>query len=362
MRSRAAVAGIVFLVSSAGAAPAHAGSEIQVAIRPDRPCIETTGTGQALNFDFLIENLSDTTLTLSAVEVSVLDARGQLELRKFVDGNGTSPSIETVDNRTIVSRQPTLVFNPFAQFDDRLELASLQFVLRFESGDPAREIETTVSVRPRACAIRADLRLPVGSRSIVYDGHDALSHHRRFDFSLPPLRALGFDSNFMRYAYDFCPVDADGAMYRGDPKENASWFGFGQPVDAPAAGVVVGLLEGMPDNRSFDEGAIATQPMILFGNHLVIDHGHGEWSVLGHLQQGSIAVRLGDQVRQGQRLARIGASGSANIPHLHYELQDGPDTRAEGLPSTFRRFHRILGSRRVAVKSGAIDSGEIVEP
>jgi hypothetical protein len=362
MTSRVAVAGISLLAWSAGAASMPAVGQVTAEIRPGRPCIEENEAGQALNFDLLLENGTDATLTLAAIEVSVFDAAGRLELRRFVDANGTSPSIATVANRTLAPQQPTLVFNPFAQFDDRIELARLGFVLRFDSEEPARELETTVRVQPRVCPTRSDLRLPLGQRSIVYDGHDLLSHHRRFDYRLPPLHALGFDSNFMRYAYDFCPVDADGAMYRGDPQENASWVGFGQPVHAPAAGVVVALLDGMPDNRSFDQSAIATRPMILFGNHLVIDHGNGEWSVLGHLQQGSLGVKVGDRVRQGQRIARIGASGSANIPHFHYELQDGPDTRAEGLPATFRDFHRLLGSRRVGVKRGAVDSGDIIEP
>ncbi len=362
MKRRAEYAGIALLATFAGGVPAQAADEVAIAVRPGRPCIEEVAAGQALNFDLQLENGAEATVTLSAIEVSVVDAKGGLQLRKFVDGNGSSPSIQVVANRTLDPHRPTLVFNPFALFDRHVELARLDFVLSFETGDPAREFKRTVSVAPRACATQAELRLPLATRSIVYDGHDALSHHRRFDFSLPPIRALGFDSNFMRYAHDFCPVDAEGAMYRGDPQENASWFGFGQPVLAPAAGVVVAAVDGLPDNRSFDQSALATEPMVLFGNRLVIDHGHGEWSVFGHLQQGSLAVKPGDRVRPGQLLARIGASGSANIPHLHYELQDGPDTRAEGLPAVFRRFHRVLGARRIAMSRATVDTGDLVEP
>lgn len=60
-------------------------------------------------------------------------------------------------------------------------------------------------------------------------------------------------------------------------------------------------------------------------------------------------------------IARVGASGSALFPHLHYQLQNRPDGHAEGLPSYFLDFTRIRGARRDRVRRGAIDSGDIVE-
>ena len=44
-------------------------------------------------------------------------------------------------------------------------------------------------------------------------------------------------------------------------------------------------------------------------------------------------------------------------------LIDTPDIlRAEGLPSYFRAFRRVLGSSQIEVQRGQIDSGDIVEP
>jgi hypothetical protein len=56
------------------------------------------------------------------------------------------------------------------------------------------------------------------------------AHHRRFNYLEPQAQADGSRSNPDRYGYDFVPVDRDGEMSRGDPKENASWFGFGEKV------------------------------------------------------------------------------------------------------------------------------------
>jgi murein DD-endopeptidase MepM/ murein hydrolase activator NlpD len=77
----------------------------------------------------------------------------------------------------------------------------------------------------------------------------------------------------------------------------------------------------------------------VFGNHVVLEHGDGEFSVLAHLRHGSVAVEAGDRVRRGQRLGACGNSGRSSEPHLHYHLQDGPvPGRAAGLPAIFRGY------------------------
>jgi murein DD-endopeptidase MepM/ murein hydrolase activator NlpD len=101
--------------------------------------------------------------------------------------------------------------------------------------------------------------------------------------------------------------------------------------------------------------------MFLFGNYIVIDHQNGEFSLYGHIKQNSARVKIGDTIKQNQIIAQIGASGSSKFPHLHYELQTGADTKAEGLLSYFRDFRRVLGARIQTVKLGQIDSGDIVE-
>ena len=73
-----------------------------------------------------------------------------------------------------------------------------------------------------------------------------------------------------------------------------------------------------------------------------LSHGHGEHSVLGHLQQHSAKNRV-------------------LMPHLHYQLQRGPTAAAEGLPSYFERVRRLRGGRVGAAGRAQIDSGEIVE-
>ncbi len=54
-----------------------------------------------------------------------------------------------------------------------------------------------------------------------------------------------------------------------------------------------------------------------------IDHGNGYSTLYAHLQPGSIMVKAGQYVRQGQRIARMGASGWAYGTHLHFEVARG---------------------------------------
>ena len=320
--------------------------------RPLVPYAEQRGATWLLNHDFVLRNDTGDTMSVQMVEVEARDAHGALLARRFLDDNGTRPSIEALGPRRIAPHDSLLVFNPFVAWDELPARLTYRFVLK--AGDAQRS--TTIEVKPVAYRSRTRLGFPLTMPTLVYDGHDALSHHRRFDYLHPVIRQVT-SSNMMRYAYDFCPVNAAGAMHEGDPARNESWIGFGAPVLATGDGIVVAASDGAEDNRRFDEAAIFTTPMVLYGNHIVIDHGNGEFSLFGHLKQGSLAVRVGDRVRAGQVIAAVGASGSANIPHLHYELRNGNGIRVEGLPSYFGGVRRAGISGRGPVQ---VDTGDLV--
>jgi len=92
----------------------------------------------------------------------------------------------------------------------------------------------------------------------------------------------------------------------------------------------------------------------------VIDHGNGEFSLLAHMRQGTVTVRKGDRVRQGQQVGRVGFSGSVYTIHNHYQLQRGPEYDAEGIPSIFGRVTRV-GNPDPQGGRVRIDSGDVVE-
>ena len=82
------------------------------------------------------------------------------------------------------------------------------------------------------------------------------------------------------------------------------------------------------------------------GNVIVIDHGNGEYSMIAHLQHGSVQVKLGQRVAQGQVIGKLGHSGDTDTPHLHYQLQSGPDfLYADALPCHFDNIDQQILDR-----------------
>ncbi|MEW5807350.1 MAG: M23 family metallopeptidase, partial [Acidobacteriota bacterium] len=76
-------------------------------------------------------------------------------------------------------------------------------------------------------------------------------------------------------------------------------------------------------------------------NFVIIDHGNGEYSLLGHMMNGSIQVKEGDEVKAGDIIGKCGNSGNTFIPHIHYQLMDGANPvkyEVNGLPALFSNY------------------------
>ncbi len=54
-----------------------------------------------------------------------------------------------------------------------------------------------------------------------------------------------------------------------------------------------------------------------YGNAIVVDHGNHGTSLYAHLSE--VLVGSGQWVDQNSMIGRVGSSGGANTPHLHYE-------------------------------------------
>jgi hypothetical protein len=133
-----------------------------------------------------------------------------------------------------------------------------------------------------------------------------------------------------RFAYDILALK-DGASHTGDGSSVEQYYCWGRPILAPAAGTVAEAVDGLDDNKP---GVM--DPAHPPGNHVILDHGNGEFSLLAHLQKGSVAVKKGGAVKVGDRLGRCGNSGNTTEPHLHYHLQNTATFgKSEGLPAQF---------------------------
>lgn len=83
---------------------------------------------------------------------------------------------------------------------------------------------------------------------------------------------------------------------------------YGTPIKTPADGVVI---------YTGNSGG--------YGNVVVIDHGYGISSLLGHASK--IDAKLGQKVARGDVVAYVGSTGAASGNHLHYEI------RVDGIPA-----------------------------
>jgi len=58
-----------------------------------------------------------------------------------------------------------------------------------------------------------------------------------------------------------------------------------------------------------------------YGNYVVIDHGNGYRTLYAHMLNGSIVVKPGAVVKQGQKLGIMGSTGRSTGTHLHFEIK-----------------------------------------
>ncbi|SEO31555.1 transglycosylase family protein [Actinacidiphila rubida] len=76
-----------------------------------------------------------------------------------------------------------------------------------------------------------------------------------------------------------------------------------------------------------------------YGYQVVIRHADGRYSQYAHLSQ--ISVKAGQQVNEGQRIGRSGATGNVTGPHLHFEIRTGPDYGDDIDPLRYLRDHGV---------------------
>jgi hypothetical protein len=135
-----------------------------------------------------------------------------------------------------------------------------------------------------------------------------------------------YTATTQRDALDIMQV-VDGRIHRPDSTELTTYYIYDQPVLAPTDGTVTFALDSRPDQPI---GSVDSQYPT--GNHLVIDIGGGHYLLMGHLREGSIAVNVGEQVTEGQPIARVGNSGASSAPPSTFRPRRCPP----GLPISRR--------------------------
>jgi murein DD-endopeptidase MepM/ murein hydrolase activator NlpD len=164
------------------------------------------------------------------------------------------------------------------------------------------------------------------------------THHRR---GLAPI-----DGKLLvpqRFAIDWAMLDSHHRAWVGDPSKLSSYFGFGQPEIAAAPGTVVSAVDGIAENRP--QGPLEELPPIqnTVGNHVILKIAPGRFLLYGHMKTGSVRVKTGQKVREGQLLGQVGNTGNSSTPHLHFQVLTKPTFfPSDSVPYTFAHFS-LLG-------------------
>jgi hypothetical protein len=156
-----------------------------------------------------------------------------------------------------------------------------------------------------------------------------------------------------RFAYDILMMK-DGSSHTGDGTKNEQYHCFGQPVLAPGDGKVVSVANDVEDNVPGE-----MNPKQALGNHVIIDHGNGEFSFLAHFRMGTVTVAVDDEVKAGQKLGETGNSGNTSEAHIHFHLQTtAVFGGGEGLPAP---FHDYMADGK-KVELGEPVKGQVIQP
>lgn len=146
-----------------------------------------------------------------------------------------------------------------------------------------------------------------------------------------------------RYAQDLIGIDPEtGRLASENITDIHSWYGYGEELYAVADATVADTLDGLPDIPTI----YSTPPADITtasGNYVILDLGNNMYACYGHLIPGSLTVKKGDVVKEGQVIGRVGNSGNSDVPHLHFQIVTGAPSflGAEGYPHVYRSFESI---------------------
>jgi murein DD-endopeptidase MepM/ murein hydrolase activator NlpD len=156
------------------------------------------------------------------------------------------------------------------------------------------------------------------------------------------------------FALDIAKVGETGLSHKGDGTRFDDYYAYGADVLAAADGRVISAANDQPEDPSAMQRPDETQEAYfarlqkeqgerlakgltaITGNYVMIDHGKNEYSLYAHLQPGSVRVHVGDQVKAGDAIGKLGSSGNSTEPHLHFHVCDKADPlMCAGIPVNF---------------------------
>lgn len=305
-------------------------------IDPPSPLLQA-GTAH-LVYEMLLTNFGSSAYTLDSIDAKVAERSftfSASDLKTLIRVLGAKPS--DPPTQTLEPGHSFVVFLAL-DFDRADEIPhTIQHAIHFTADDKSTHtVPADVNVRDRApIIVAAPLR---GSDWLAQAANGPDSYHRR---------ALMIEGGHawlaQRYAIDFemfHMINGKASTWKGPENQNSSYFCYDQPIYSVAAGRVVEVEDGLPENVPHsNKFAIDLTWQNAGGNHVIVDIGYGLYAFYAHMRPGSVAVKQGDVVTAGQLLGHVGNTGSSYEPHLHFHIIDRPQfLSGQGVPYEFTNF------------------------
>ncbi len=187
----------------------------------------------------------------------------------------------------------------------------------------------------------------------------------------------GTDQLGERYAFDFLQVDwarAGRPFYRinllqylffGVPLNKC--YGWGQEVYAPCDGEIIKTEDGYKERpivNLFSDLSVALKNTNTFnpekddiqnvaGNYIIMKCADHLYAAFAHLHTGSITASVGQAVKKGDIIGKVGHSGNSTAPHLHFQLMESSNIlTAKGIPCAFEQYDLYQNGRWKTVYRG----------
>ena len=295
-----------------------------------------------VEYELLIVSVSPEPVTLTSI--TVFDPRGKKLMR--IEGSAltivTQPLFAHTGSPVIpasaaVSVEIDLILPP----NSTPEQVSHKITYKLKAESEVAPMFTSLEVdapevpinRQPAIVIKPPLR---GEGWLVSSGCCKPNLHRDLRIAVDGVRIETGET----FAIDWNRVNND-KIYEGDGKKVEQHYAFGQEVFAVADGIVVSVQDGKPE----------APPNILMkpetqsdygGNHVILQIAPNVFAQYLHLHTGSIAVKVGDVVKAGAPLAKIGNTGPSMGPHLHFGISNKADFLVgRSLPFVIDRFTSV---------------------
>jgi murein DD-endopeptidase MepM/ murein hydrolase activator NlpD len=193
-------------------------------------------------------------------------------------------------------------------------VAVIGLPLSIQAGEHSVNVTQNGAVNPQKFTVKSK-RYPLQkltlNKAMVDPPQAVMERIERESLHLATVRSRWMDSERTSAAF---ALPAQGRL--------SSRFGVARVLNgkprSPHAGLDVAVGVGTPITAPADGVVLDTGDYYYCGKTLFIDHGNGLITMNCHLSE--FVAKIGDTVKQGQRIALSGATGRATGPHLHWSV------------------------------------------